>query len=368
MRSCGLWCTILLLCLCSCAGQKCDTATDTGMKYAKLLTIIPEEGYTRVEVRSKEGNKTPTTYLLIPEGAEKPHVAGEVIHVPVKSLVVNSTVYAYPLKELGKIDVVKGVTDAAYFTMPEIQQGLKQGTVIDAGNSQSPTVEKIVDLNPDGILINLYEGMNMGSLPTAGVPYIKFADNMEPTALGRAEWIKFLGLLTGREAEADSIFSEVEKEYKNLQNLASTSKSRPKVLVENMYEGVWYVPGGGSVAGTMLSDAGALYPWASNTDSGSLALSYEEVFSKAEDADIWLLKVYGMTPDKTTLRKMDERYSQFQPFKTGKIWYSDTSISGLYDIIAFHPEKILKEQIAIFHPELLPDYQLNYYQQIATDK
>lgn len=355
-RALGL--TLLLAFLLTACGSKNTESTkaheQAGTQYADLLNITPEDGYTRVDVRTEKGGRPVATYLLVPRESEQPKnlPAGEVLKVPVQSLVVNTTVYAYPLKELGSLGVVKGVTDASYFTMPEIRQGLKEGSVTDVGNAQQPTVEKIVELAPDGMLINLFEGMNAGALPTSGTPYIKMADNLEATPLGRAEWIKFLGLLTGKEAQADSIFSQVVKDYTALTDKAKDARNKPKVLVENMYEGAWYVPGGNSVSARLIEDAGGAYPWINDTKTGSLSLSYEQVLGTAGDADIWLLKVFGQQLSRASLAAMDKRYTQFQPYRTGKVWYSDTATSGLFDYNAFHPELVLSDYVLIFHPEL----------------
>lgn len=43
-------------------------------------------------------------------------------------------------------------------------------------------------------------------------------DYMETSALGRAEWVRFYGLLFGKEAEADSLFAGVEEAYLSLRN------------------------------------------------------------------------------------------------------------------------------------------------------
>lgn len=354
--------------LSGCAKKSEQTAAKgNGMKYAQLLGITPEEGYTRVDVRTEANGEPVATYLLVPKDKEVPSnlPKGEVIRVPVSSLVVNSSIYAHPLKELGSIGVIKGVIDAPYFSMPEIKAGLQNGSITDIGNMQQPSVEKIVTLHPDGIMINLFEGMTTSEMPTAGVPYLKFADNLEYTPLGRAEWIKFLGLLTGKEKEAQKIFNQVEAEYNALLQQSKEATNKPKVLVENMYEGVWYVPGGNSVSAQMLNDAGATYPWAQDKRNGSLPLTYEEVLSKAGDADIWLLKVFGQQLTKASLAEMDKRYTQFQPYKTGKIWYSDTSTSGLFDYSAFHPETVLSDYLIIIHPELAKGKTPRYFKQIA---
>ncbi len=357
-----LYLLLLLPLLSGCSGRSNSDKTQ-GVQYSRLLSILPADGYTKVEVRTDTAGTPVAIYLLVDRDAPVPNSLpkGEIIKVPVQGLVVNSSVYAAPIEELGALGCITGVLDAQYFSMPSIKQGLASGKIKDMGNSQSPTVEKIVELAPDGIMINLYEGMNTATLPTVGVPYIKMADNLETSPLGRAEWIKFLGLLTGRQERADSIFTAVVTEYKSLQAKTSGVKKRPKILTENMYEGVWYVPAGQSVAAQLIYDAGGYYPWAENAKIGSLMLSFEEVLDKAGDADFWIIKNYGSKFDKETLLSMDKRYSAFASIDKNGVYWSDTSTSGIFDVINFHPEVLLREYIKIFHPQLLPQYKLQYF-------
>lgn len=335
-------------------------------KYAELLKITRGDGYIKVDIKRSKDKQADITYLLVPRGEALPKdmPTGTVIRVPVESLAVYSSVHASALKELGAIDVVKGVADAEYFKIHEIVAGLETGKVLDIGASSSPSLEKIIELAPDGVVISLYEGMNVMDLSSSGVAYIKFADNLETTPLGRAEWIKFIGLLTGREAKADSIFDEVKSRYVRLKNSVPKEVSRPKVMVETMYEGIWYVPGGDSFQAHLLADAGAIYPWSKDNSTGSLSLSYEAVLDKCEDADYWIVKVYGKTLTKSTLLEMDSRYSRFAPFVKGNVYYSDTSVSQLFEEFPFHPDLLLEDYIKIFHQEKGEAADMRYFSKI----
>ena len=58
------------------------------------------------------------------------------------------------------------------------------------------------------------------------------------------------------------------------------------------------MPGGRSTVGRTFADAGADYVFSDLKNSGSSPLSFETVYEKAKDADIWLIK-YNMPEDKT---------------------------------------------------------------------
>ena len=77
-----------------------------------------------------------------------------------------------------------------------------------------------------------------------GIPIIECADYLETSPLGRAEWIKFFGLLYGKEVEADSIFTEVEKNYTELRDKIGVLSSAPVVISELKSGSAWYMPGG----------------------------------------------------------------------------------------------------------------------------
>lgn len=351
-------------------GDKVSKADGSNeMVHSSLLTMYKSQGNTRVDIKNPwDSTSLLASYILVGDGAETPDHDAEVqvIKVPVKSLVVYTSVHAGALKELGKIGVVTGVADAQFYKIPEIVEGLKSSAIVDVGKTDAPVAERIIDLNPDAIMLSLYQGMNLNAVKNLNIPLLQMVDNMETTPLGRAEWIKFLGELTGNRAKADSIFESVEKEYLTIKEKAQSAQSKnPKVLVENMYQGVWYVSGGSSYQATMIKDAGGDYAWVDDKSSGSLFLSFEQVFDKAHDADVWLLKVYNQELSRDAMQAMDSRNMLFDAVNNGGVFYSNTAESALFEEFPFHPELMLKDYIEIFHPEVFDDFTPRYFKQMT---
>ena len=223
--------------------------------------------------------------------------------------------------------------------------------------------EKIIEIEPDALFLSPFQNSGgYGKLETLKIPIIEMADYMESSALGRAEWMKFYGMLFGAEHEADSLFATVEKNYLALEKKVSdfkaqasgiSHKASPKILMDKQTGGVWYVPGGKSTVGRLLADAGLDYPWQDDEHSGSLALSFESVLEKGASSDIWMFR-YSAPQAFTTKELLSEKagYNQFKAFREGNLYGCNTFTSTFYEDTPFHPDLLLRDFITIAYPEL----------------
>lgn len=366
-----LGCVMLLLANCSTAEKQGNDDINNKMKYASQISIWEHDYYNIAEIKNPwDTTKILSRYILVSKDLDVPTPVIKaddiIIKTPIESALVYTSVHAGALKELGNIDIVKSVVDAAFYKIPEIISGLENGTIIDAGNSDAPITERVIDSSPEAIFMSIYQGMDSRIIDKLGIPQIKFTDNFEQTPLGRAEWIRFFGMLTDSEEVADSIFSEVEKNYTELTKLSQKTISKPKIMVENMYQGIWYVSGGNSYQARMIKDAGGNYAWGDDTSTGSLNLSFEQVLDKAFDADIWLLKVFGYDLTYDKLKEIDIRNTAFNAVESGGVYYANTAKVNLFEEFPYHPDLLLKDYIKIFHPDLLPDYSLRYFKQMTN--
>lgn len=338
--------------VCCSRSEKAEVLADDGAKYLK---VEPRGGYVRVEIVNPwQKGELLGAYNLVHRDSVVPDdmPEGQLIRVPVESAVVYSSVHAEGLHEMLADNTIKGVTGAEYFTQPDMRKRIESGDVQALGSAEAPDLERMLTLMPDVVMLNVYQGAEMGGVERSGLPVIKLVDNMEVSPLGKAEWIKLYGALTARLDRADSIFNAVRSEYKSLVGKASESQRKPKVMTENMYQGIWYVSGGKSYQARMIADAGGDYLWKDDTQNGSLNLTFEEVLERAHDADIWLMRLFGQDVSKRGLYAENERYAMFKPYKDGNIFYCNTAVTDIFALSAFHPETLLREYVGIFHPEL----------------
>lgn len=366
---------LIALFLSACGGRSKTSSVSLNeeiipMKYAENLLMMKGEGYTKVQLRNPwDTTSVLSTYILIDKDSDLPqHLPeGTLVRTPLSKALVYTAVHCNLIKELGAVQSIGGICELQYIKVPEIIEGCKNGTVVNAGEGTNPNIEKIIDLHPDALMLSPYENSGgHGQVEKLKVPIIECADYMETSALGSAEWIRFYGMLFNQSYKADSIFAEVEKNYNELKTLAQLQPSKPKLLCEIKSGSAWYVPGGRSTTGKLYQDAGAEYAFNNYPNSGSVPLSFETVFDQAQDADIWLMK-YNHTTDKTLsdLQKDYSPYTNFKAYKLKNVYGCNTAYKEYYEDFPFHPDKVLKDLIKIFHPTLIPNYELKYFDKLA---
>ncbi len=359
-----------LLLLSSCfKGGKADSVAidvrDSVITAAKLLTMQRTPDYTVVTVGDPWKGGVLHRYVLVPIDSALPDglPEGTVVRTPIHQALVYSSVHTSLLRELGAIEAVHGVVDSQYFNDSIIAAGLKAGTIADCGNSMNPTVEKVINMQPDAILLSPYQDASYGQIAKMDIPIIECADYLEYDPLGRAEWVKFYGELVGKREEADSLYQAVVNAYSDMKQKAADAQSRPTVVTEMVINGIWNLPGGQSYMARILADAGGDYLWADDKNTGSLALDFDQVLAVAQDADYWFIKWTNIN----TLNDLQGAYDlnkELAAFKNKRVYVCDTDKTRFFDRIPFHPEVLLREFAAILHPELFPDFTNQMYHHI----
>ncbi len=366
-------CLVIAFCalaLCSCGGGKSGSGAEADtlrLKYAEVLSIVRHADYVMVRVANpwKKG-ETLHTYILVPDSVKNLPAGlpeGTLVRTPLKRAVVSTTVHSQLFIYLHSADAIRGICDLSYVNIPLIQKEVKQGRVADCGSGMAPDVERVMDVNADAVLLSPFENNGgYGKLEKTGIPLIECADYMEPSPLARAEWMKFYGMLLGREQLADSLFNVVETNYLRVKNQAKNCAEAPSVMIDKREGSVWYVPGGKSTIGQMIADAGGRYVFGNEPNSGSLALSLESVLDKASNADVWLLR-YSSTHPFTyrDLASESKAYAQFKAFKTHRVVGCNLMTSQFYEQTPFRPDWLISDFFHIFHPEKSAQSSLRYF-------
>ena len=389
---------LVVLLVVACQGGK--TASGEGgdtlqMKYAELLTIVKHNDGAYTEAIIENPWKKGTTlhkYILVPKGKEGDETVArlkddirenatlqmgshcDIVRTPLESNVVFTAPHCQLMYELGCKNAITGVCDKDYINIPDIKERVKLSNgkasasdtdkvIIDCGSSMQPDMERIIALKPEGLLISPFENSGgYGKLDKLNIPIIETADYMETSPLGRAEWMKFYGLLFKSEERSDSLFSSIEKEYLALKAEAAKLPQGLSILTERKMGSVWYVPGGKSTMGILLKDANAKYIFADDTHSGSLAYGPERILSKGTQVDVWAFKYFGgKALSKNDLLAEYEGYKVLKAFNSNSIYQVDTSTQPYFELTSFHPEILLREFIILAHPKATQFGKLRFY-------
>lgn len=337
------------------------------MKYADNIVITRGSTMTKVELRNPWGDGILHRYWLVARDAvgDFSHLEGTLVRVPLQRSVVFNTAHASLLQMLDRTDAIAGVADLEYMLLPEIHRRVEARKIGDCGNAMAPDVERIIALEADGILLSPFENSGgYGRLEKLGVPIIECAEYMETSALGRAEWMRFYGLLFGCEERADSLFNVVEREY--LSRSSGVQDEGLSMLTERLTGNTWYVAGGRSSVGRLIADAGGRYIWADDGHSGSLPLSFEAVLDRAGDADVWVFNYTGSMPlTREKLAAEHHGYAAFKAFREGNVYYVNSLQVPYFEEVSFRPDWLLRDYIIMLHPDSDPAKEkLKYFRKI----
>lgn len=365
---------IFIITLFSCKNDQTKQLVETvesnqlELKYAKGFSIKNYSTYKILEIK----NPWPKAekhyrYVLISKknAAKTTFIKNEydgIIINPIKKIVVTSTTHIPALELLNVEQTLVGFPGTDFISSEKVRTHINNKRIRDLGKNESINTEILLELNPNVVIGFGIDGNNktFETIKNSGISVIYNGDWVEESPLAKAEWIKFFGVLYNKEKEADSIFDSIEKNYLEAKLLAKNVKTQPTILSGAMHKDVWLLPNGTSTEAELLKDANVDYLWKDSKGTGSLKLSFESVYVKAKEADIWLSPSSYSSFE--SLKNGNEHHTEFKAFKNGNI-YSFTNTTGTsggvlyYELGMTRPDLVLKDIIKICHPELLIDYK-----------
>ncbi|MDP5081522.1 MAG: ABC transporter substrate-binding protein [Winogradskyella sp.] len=343
------------------------------LKYAKGFSVN-DFGTHKVLKILKPWPKSETqySYKLVSDGTKsdlKTETFDAIINKSIRKIVVTSTTHIPALELLGVEQTLVGFPGTAYISSKKTREQIDAGNVRDLGQNEGINTEVLLELNPDVVIGFGVDGVNktFETIKKAGIPVIYNGDWVESSALAKAEWIKFFGILFNKEKEADSIFNTIERDYLEAKDIAKQSKHKPTVLSGALHKEVWYLPNGSSPEAQFLKDANVNYLWSETPGNGSLALSFEVVLNKAKNADLWLNPSYYSSLEQ--LEQTNQLYTNFNAFKDQTIYSFVNTVGATggvlyYELGTARPDLVLKDLIKICHPELLKDYTPYFFKKL----
>ena len=365
MKKLLMACAMIAVC-CSCQ-QRMATKNETDMVADSLVKPRYATGYQVKDsagVRLVDVGKDYHFALVSQEETEVPSDYVKVV-VPIKSTICMTALQLSNFTILDARDVVKGLTGTKNLYNKDILKRTKDGRIVKIGMEGNFDTEMVLAANPDVIFISPSKRGGYDAIRETGITLVPHLGYQELDPLGQAEWIKFVGMFIGKEKEASDIFAGIEQRYTSLKLSVDSLKLsvKPTIISGEMHYGNWHAVGGKNYLAQIFRDAGADY-LIKDDETGGENMEFEKVYALAAHADYWrILNSYPGDFSYEALKASEPRNELFDAFKEKKVIYCNMKQTPYYEIAPVKPDVLLKDFVAIFHPELVEsDYQPTFYQ------
>jgi iron complex transport system substrate-binding protein len=278
-------------------------------------------------------------------------------HGPIKRLAVASTTHLSYLHALHALPLVVG---AAH--MDELQDDTMRMEVkrfaAEINTADGPDRERLIALAPEALLDYPF-GQGGSTPPLHGMQRISVTEYLEEHPLGRAEWIRFFGVLVGKEHEADSIYYAIAARYR--QAIRGRTDDLPGVFFGSTWQNQWFVPPGNSYMATLIADAGGEYLYKDERQQGNITLDLEAVIEACTRSRYFgVLLAYPGTVDARLMVGGDVRLAAMSAVGRGG-FVGNSATHDLFGKALLEPDMVLRDLVCIFHPGHCGGHEPRYF-------
>jgi len=291
------------------------------------------------------------------------------IQIPIKRVAALSTTDIAMINELGFTESIIASCDIFRMSNEYLRNKYTEGKLFDLGSSMNENQEKVLEIHPDLLIKSAFgiEFLEKDRLIfNSNIPILYINNWQETSPLGRAEWIKLIGMMYGQEQKSDSVFAVIEKKYKDLQTKVANIKQKPIVLAGDMIKDVWYLPGGNSYVAGFIADAGGNYVNSKNTSTGSVPLSFEKILELSSQVTVWI----GTDADSYKAMYKTNKMYELLPVCQKKNCFNNNKRKNKFggndywETGSARPDYLLADLIKIFHPSVLPHYEMYFFNKL----
>ena len=346
-------------------------------KYANYFTIKNQDStikYLSIKSTWNSNGQAEEKYILVPRDstsllANNPNA----IPYPVKSVVCMSSSHVAYIAALNQEHCIKGISGTRFIYNEKVQELIKSNQIEDIGSETLPDYERIIYMKPDVVIayqINNSNNSYVDKLQKFGIKVLTIGEYLENSPLGKTEYLKLFGELTGCRAMADSLFNETEKNYMAIKEKIAQSHNESdivKVVVNLPYKGIWYIPGDNNYISQLVKDAGGVILGAKEGEVQSSQLNFEQVYAYALQADVWLHT--NILNTRNEVAGEHPLLKNIPALANGRVYNNtlrDTPQGGsdFWETGVVEPHIILQDLATIFHPELYESQSLKYYRKL----
>lgn len=344
----------------------------TTLQDASMFRVEYRRSYKILTVNGEQHGDRPERYVLVQCGTPPPLLRGElagadVVTVPALSVFAFSTTQLPLLTDLDRVDVLTGVAQREAITDPVIQRRIATGSTVEfARVGLVIDVERVVAARPSLVMAGSTTSRAITTIRAAGIPVVPDAEWLETTALGRAEWLKYMGVFLNEERRAQTLHDAMKARYLSTAQRvhALPAGERPLVMTGRSSRGMFTIAGGRSYVASLIRDAGGRYAWSDNTSTGVITVDMEAQLARAANADVWING--GGWRSLPAMLDDEPRYAAFKAFREGRVWvYERRQTAGgandYWSRSVTRPDIVLADLLKLFHPALARDHVFEWY-------
>lgn len=287
------------------------------------------------------------SYLIIPEGAEIPEKTTEgliILRQPLDRIYLAASAVMCQFDEIGAVDnvILSGLEKDGWY-IEAAREAMEKGTLEYGGKYSAPDYERIVasgvNLAVESTMIH-HTPKVQEKLENLGIPVLIDRSSYESEPLGRAEWVKAYGLLTGHEEEAAQAFEEqksyvealrgnAEADAANTYGSDSTAQQKTVAIFSINSTRQVVTRGAGDYFGKMVEiTGGTLSTPATDTGRATQTVSMESFYAVAEQADILIYNasIEDAPEDLQQMCAKDSILTRFRAVREGNVWCMRSSL------------------------------------------
>ena len=310
-------------------------------EYAEQFSVdYYKGGYTYIE--TYEGDKL----LVVPENAEEPeNLPSDVVvfHQPAKKIYLAASATMALVNAIGGIDSVSlsGINADDWYT-EEAQKAMDEGRLKYAGKYSEPDYELMLTTGCSLAIEStmIYHTPDVQEkLIELGIPVFVDLSSRESNPLGRMEWVKVYGIITGNEDKAEKFFDEKVAEVKAVEGEEPTGKTVAFFSINS--SGLAVVRKTNDYVAKMIEIAGGTYIFDNvgleeENSLSTVSMTMEEFYNTAVNADVIIYNstIEGEINSIDDLINMNEVFKDFKAVKDGQVWCTDKNMYQATDAIA----------------------------------
>lgn len=276
-------------------------------------------------------------YLLVPEN-ETVETSGDitVITTPADNIYLAASSAMDLFFGIGADDrIFAASTLERDWSLPYVKQAMSDEDILYAGKYSAPDYELILS-EGCGVAIEstmIYHKPEVKEqLERFGIPVFVERSSYESHPLGRLEWVKLYGLMTGKEEEAEKLFSEQSELLQSVSQNGSAGKTAAFFYISQRGSAVVRKPD--DYVSKMIQLAGGEYIFTSddlNTEENAQSttdMQFEAFYAAAKDADVLIYSstIDGGIEDISALLEKNSLFADFKAVKTGNVWCTDKNM------------------------------------------